>query len=58
MNTMTQTHPIRTLREANKIAKELGLTRGAGTYNGAAYWKNASGQIVTRDRLAELAGLV
>jgi hypothetical protein len=58
MNTMTQTHPIRTLREANKIARELGLTRGKGTFNGAAYWKNANGQIVTRDRLAELAGLV
>ncbi len=49
---------IRTLREANKIAKDLGLTRGKGTYNGGAYWKNQHGQIVTRDRLAELAGLV
>ncbi len=58
MNIMTQTHPIRTIREANKIAAELGLTRGKGTYNGAAYWKNSAGQIVTRDRLAELAGLV
>lgn len=58
MNNMNQTHPIRTLREANKLAKELGLVRGAGTYNGSAYWMNALGQIVTRDRLAELAGLV
>lgn len=47
---------IRTLREANKIAKELGLVRGKGTHNGAAFWKNEYGQIVTRDRLAELAG--
>lgn len=44
------------IREANKIAKSLGLVRGKGTYNGAAYWKNANGQIVTLDRLAELAG--
>lgn len=49
---------IKTIREANKIAKTLGLTRGKGTYNGAAYWKNSYGQIVTRERLAELAGLV
>lgn len=49
-------NPIKTIREANKIAKELGLTRGKGTYNGGAYWKTANGQIVTRDRLAELAG--
>lgn len=49
---------IKTLAEANKIAKALGLVRGKGTYNGAAYWKNDLGQIVTRERLAELAGLV
>lgn len=47
---------IKTLREANKIAKSLGLNRGKGTYNGAAYWLNDRGQIVTRERLAELAG--
>lgn len=47
---------IQTVAEANKIAKGLGLTRGKGTYNGAAYWTNALGQIVTRERLAELAG--
>lgn len=58
MNSMNQTHPIRTQREANKIAKELGLTRGKGTYNGASFWKNDVGQIVTRDRLAEIAVLV
>lgn len=50
-------HAIKTVREANKIAKSLGLVRGKGTYNGAVYWKNSRGQIVTRDRLAELAGL-
>lgn len=55
---MSQFHPIPTLREANKIAKALGLTRGTGTYNGAVYWKDANGQIVTRERLAELAGFV
>lgn len=47
---------ITTLREANKLAKSLGLKRGKGTYNGAAYWLNECGQIVTRNRLAELAG--
>lgn len=51
-------YAIKTLREANKIARELGLVRGKGTYNGAAYWKNELGQIVTRHRLAELAGMV
>ena len=51
-------YAIRTLKEANKIAKELGLKKGSGEYNGAAYWVNGLGQIVTRHRLAELAGLV
>lgn len=55
---MSQFHTIPTVREADKIAKSLGLVRGKGTYNGAPYWKNANGQIVTRDRLAELAGLI
>lgn len=55
---MSQFHPIPTVREADKIARVLGLVRGAGTYNGAPYWKDANGQIVTRERLAELAGLV
>ena len=55
---MTHFHPIPTLREADKIARSLGLVRGKGTYNGAPYWKGAHGQIVTRDRLAELAGLI
>jgi len=51
-------HVIKTVREADKIANALGFTRGNGTYNGAVYWKNNRCQIVTRDRLAELAGLV
>jgi len=49
-------YTIKNIREANKIAASLGLTRGKGTYNGAVYWTNALGQIVTRERLAELAG--
>lgn len=55
---MSQPRPIPTVRQADKIARELGLVRGAGTYNGAPYWKDGNGQIVTRDRLAELSGLV
>jgi hypothetical protein len=51
-------HVIKTVREADKIAKALGFTRGKGTYNGAPYWLDSLGRIVTRDRLAELAGLV
>lgn len=51
-------YAIATLREADKIAARLGLVRGKGTYNGAAFWKNAAGQLVTRERIAELAGLV
>jgi hypothetical protein len=52
---------IRTLRQADKLAHQLGLTRGPGTYNGGAYWKNAQGEIVTRaflETLALKAGLV
>ena len=50
---------IKTLREANKIAANLGLVRGAGKYNGAAYWvRPGNPAIITRARLAELAGLV
>lgn len=56
MNTNAM-NTIKTLKEADKIAKELGYLRGKGTYNGQPYWKNELGQIVTRDHLAELAGL-
>jgi len=49
---------IKTLREADKIAAGLGLVRGKGSYNGAAYWvRPGSSAIITRDRLAELAGI-
>ena len=46
---------ITTLRQADKIARKLGLKRGPGTYNGAAYWKNKYGAIITRDFLETLA---
>ncbi len=50
---------ISTLREANKIAKALGLVRGKGTYNGEAFWvRPGNPAIITRAHLAELAGLV
>lgn len=46
------------LRTASKIARELGLVRGKGTYNGAPFWTRPnSSAIITLDRLAELAGL-
>ena len=52
-------HVIKTLREANKIAHRLGLVRGKGKCNGAAYWvRPGNNAIITRARLAELAGLV
>ncbi|MBN9365946.1 MAG: hypothetical protein J0H59_02830 [Comamonadaceae bacterium] len=50
---------IKTIREADKIADNLGLVRGAGTYNGEAFWVSPGNPaIITRARLAELAGLV
>lgn len=49
---------IKTLREADKIAKSLGLIRGAGKYNGSEFWvRPGNPAIITRQRLAELAGL-
>lgn len=52
-------HAIKTLRAAEKIAKSLGLVRGKGTYNGEAFWtRPGQSAIITRARLAELAGLV
>lgn len=48
-----------TLKQANQLAKKLGLIRGRGTYNGVAYWvRPGSPSIITRYRLAELAGIV
>jgi hypothetical protein len=52
---------IRTIRQADKIARQLGIKRAAGKYNGMAYWKSANGEIVTRyflETLALKAGLI
>ena len=52
-------YAIKTLREADKIARSLGLNRGKGKCNGEAYWvRPGNNAIITRARLAELAGLV
>jgi hypothetical protein len=51
-------YAIKTLKEADKIARTLGLIRGKGTYNGAAFWvKPGNSAIITRHRLAQLAGI-
>jgi len=51
-------YAIKTLKQADKIARTLGLVRGKGTYNGAVFWvKPGSSEIITRHRLAELAGI-
>ena len=48
-----------TLKEADRLAKQLGLKRGRGTYNGAPFWvRPGHPAIITRWRLLELAGLV
>ena len=48
-----------TIATANRIAHQMGLVRGKGTYNGTAYWtRPGSSAIITIGRLAELAGLV
>lgn len=39
-----------------KLAKSLGLKTGKGTYNGSKFWTNEAGQIVTAERVLELAG--
>lgn len=45
-----------TIKQANKIAKQLGLARGTGTFNGAAYWKRpGSPAIITRTRIEQMA---
>lgn len=42
--------------QISKIAKILGLKVGKGTYNGSKFWTNEAGQIVTAERVLELAG--
>lgn len=48
-----------TLRDADRTARRMGLKRGRGTYNGVPYWVHPDRPhaIITRNRLAELAGL-
>lgn len=46
-----------TMKQIKKMARDLGLVQGKGTYNGAAYWKRPGGNaIITPDRVLELAG--
>jgi hypothetical protein len=40
-----------TIARINEYAKQIGLTRGKGTYNGSAYWVRSGGQIVTKYEL-------
>ncbi len=45
-----------TLKQADRIARALGLVRGRGLYNGDVFWiRPGHPAIVTRARLAELA---
>ncbi|MGH8600834.1 MAG: hypothetical protein ACRET1_09215 [Burkholderiales bacterium] len=49
--------PTSTLRGCAKLARELGLVRGIGTYNGDAFWHEPrSSAIITRDGLLTRAG--
>jgi hypothetical protein len=44
-----------TLKQADRIARQLGLVRGRGTYNGAAFWvRPGHPAIITRARLVEI----
>lgn len=44
-------------KQIAQLARTLGLVKGKGTYNGAAYWKReGSNAIITADRVMELAG--
>lgn len=45
------------IAEIKKLAKTLGLIRGKGTYNGAAYWtRPSSSAILTAEDVLDLAG--
>jgi hypothetical protein len=44
-----------TLKQADRIARQLGLVRGRGTYNGAAFWvRPGRPAIITRACLVEI----
>jgi hypothetical protein len=44
-------------KNISKIAKELGLVRGKGTYSGQKFWvRPGSSAIITAERVLELAG--
>ena len=50
-------NPFQNLKQADKAAKQLGLVRAKGRYNGCAHWvRPGSDAIITMVRLAELAG--
>jgi hypothetical protein len=51
--------PTITLKEAAMIAKQFGLVKGKGTYNGAPFWiRPGQSAIITREQLAEMAVVV
>ena len=46
-----------TIKQITKEAKQIGIVRGKGTYNGGAYWKYSnSNAIITYARLLEILG--
>jgi hypothetical protein len=46
---------IMTLKQADHIARQFGLVRGRGTYNGAAFWvRPGHPAIITLARLVEI----
>jgi hypothetical protein len=46
-----------TIKQLTAAAKSIGIVRGKGTYNGAAYWRYAESKtIITRQHLMEILG--
>lgn len=46
-----------TIKQLTSTAKSIGIVRGKGTYNGAAYWRYVEMEtIITRKRLIEILG--
>lgn len=46
-----------TIKQLTKEAKQFGIVRGKGTYNGGAYWKwRCDNAIITYDRILEILG--